>query len=229
MRLSSTLGARAETGDELKDQANARSGFYGRLISGRRPALLVIDFQRGFTEPGVSPLASSCDEAVASTASLISAMRGIGPIIFTVVAYEPHLKDAGLWAQKCSSLAALIRGTAAVELDPRLGYDPQHDILLYKTQASAFFGTPLAGILAANSCDMLVIAGCTTSGCVRASAVDAIQYGYAPFVVRDCVADRSAAQHESNLIDIESKYGEVPSLAEILEILQPLGAASASP
>ena len=149
-------------------------------------------------------------------------MRGIGPVVFTVVAYEPHLKDAGVWARKCSSLATLVRGTQAVELDPRLGYDPQQDILLSKTQASAFFGTPLAGFLAANQCDMLVIAGCTTSGCVRASAVDAIQHGFPPFVVRDCVADRSAEQHESNLIDIESKYGEVTRLADMLDLLQSL-------
>lgn len=212
----------------MRDDANARSGFYGTLEPGRRPALLVVDFQRGFTEPGASPLAANCDEAVASTKTLVSAMRGMGPVIFTVVAYEPHMADAGAWARKCSSLATLIRGTKAVELDPRLGYDPERDVLLYKTQASAFFGTPLAGVLAANGCDMLVIAGCTTSGCIRASAVDAIQHGFPPFVVRECVTDRSAAQHESNLIDIESKYGEVPSLPAMLQTLQPLRAASAS-
>lgn len=206
----------------MRDDANARSGFYGKLEPGRRPALLVVDFQRGFTEVGVSPLASDCGGAVAATRTLISAVRGFGPVVFTVVAYEPHLKDAGVWVRKCSSLATLVRGTPAVELDPRLGYDPRQDILLSKTQASAFFGTPLAGILAANQCDMLVIAGCTTSGCVRASAVDAIQHGFLPFVVRDCVADRSAEQHESNLIDIESKYGEVAGLADMLDLLQSL-------
>jgi len=203
----------------VRDNANAHSGFYGSLTPGRRPALLVVDFQLGFTDTSVSPLASECGNAVTATNELISAMRGIGPVIFTVVAYEPHLVDAGVWAQKCGSLGTLIRGTKATELDPRLRYDSKSDVILTKTQASAFFGTPLTGILAANRCDMLVIAGCTTSGCVRASAVDAIQYGFPPFVVRDCVADRSAAQHESNLVDLESKYAEVPDLARMLEIL----------
>lgn len=213
----------------MRDDANARSGFYGTLSAGCRPALLVVDFQRGFTEPGVSPLASDASKAVESTNVLISAMRGIGPVIFTVVAYEPHLADAGVWVRKCSSLATLIRGTKPVELDPRLDYDPQRDVLLAKTQASAFFGTPLAGILAASRCDMVVIAGCTTSGCVRASAVDAIQHGFLPFVVRDCVADRSVAQHESNLVDIESKYGEVLSLPDMIATLESLQTARTAP
>lgn len=204
----------------MRDDANAHSGFYGSLTPGHRPALLVVDFQLGFTDTNVSPLASECGAAVMATNELISAMRRTGPVIFTVVAYEPHLSDAGLWARKCGSLGTLIRGTKAAELDPRLRYDPKHDIVLIKTQASAFFGTPLTGILAANRCDTLVIAGCTTSGCVRATAVDAIQYGFPPFVVHDCVADRSAAQHESNLIDLESKYAEVLSLARMLEILK---------
>lgn len=210
----------------MRDSANADSGFYGSLRPGHRPVLLVVDFQLGFTETSVSPLASECGDAVLATNELIAAMRGIGPVIFTRVAYEPHLGDAGVWPQKCRSLATLIRGSKAAELDPRLHYDPKRDVVLTKTQASAFYGTPLAGILAAHRCDMVIIAGCTTSGCVRASAVDAIQYGYPPFVVRDCVADRSATQHESNLVDLESKYAEVPGLSRMLDILACLKADS---
>lgn len=203
----------------MKDDANVRSGFYGSLEVGRQPALLVIDFQRGFTEQGLTPLASPCDPAIAATNTLIAAARPLGPVIFTIVGYDANMRDAGHWPQKCPSLSALIRGTPACELDPRLDYNPDADIVLHKTQASAFFGTALAGILAANNVDTLLISGTTTSGCVRASAVDAMQYGFPPFVVRDAVVDRSAQQHESNLVDLASKYADVLSLDEMLDRL----------
>lgn len=203
----------------MKDEANIRGGFDGTLRPGDKPALLVVDFQRGFTEIGVSPLASDCDTQVAATNTLIAAMRGRGPVIFTVVSYAANLGDLGCWGQKCSALSTLVRGTQACELDPRLDYQPATDLILHKTQASAFFGTALAGILASNRCDMLIVAGATTSGCVRASVVDAMQYGFPPFVASDCVADRSAPQHTSNLIDMSSKYAEVVSSASLLAML----------
>ncbi|HWL28467.1 MAG TPA: isochorismatase family protein [Burkholderiaceae bacterium] len=203
----------------MKDDANVRSGFNGTLRQGSKPALLVIDFQRGFTETSVSPLASDCSSAVTATNALIDGMRGLGPVIFSIVGYDANLSDMGRWGEKCGSLSTLIRGTAACELDPRLHYDSSADLILHKTQASAFFGTALAGILASAGCDMLIVAGCTTSGCVRASVVDAMQYGFPPFVVRDCVTDRSIPQHESNLIDMSSKYAEVVDIRAMLDIL----------
>jgi maleamate amidohydrolase len=210
----------------MNDKDNILSGFNGALQRGKKPALLVVDFQRGFTEPAVSPLASECPEAVLATNKLIGAMRGLGPIIFTVIGYDKNFSDMGCWGQKCSSLNTLRRDTPACELDPRLDYDASTDLLLYKTQASAFFGTPLMGILASARCDMVVVAGCTTSGCVRASVVDAMQYGFPPFVVRDCVADRSLAQHNSNLIDMNSKYADVVSLDSMLGDLAALRSAA---
>lgn len=203
----------------MKDDANVRSGFNGTLEHGSKPVLLIVDFQRGFTETSISPLASDCSDAVAATNDLIHAMRGVGQVVFSVVGYSSNMADLGCWGQKCGSLKSLVRGTPACELDPRLHYDPVTDLILEKTQASAFFGTALAGILASARCDMLIVAGCTTSGCVRASVVDAMQYGFPPFVVRDCVADRSVAQHESNLIDMSSKYAEVVQLDAMLGIL----------
>ena len=211
----------------MRDDANVRSGFNGTLVQGRKPALLVIDFQRGFTETAVSPLASDCSSAVTATNALIDAMRGIGPVIFSVVGYSANMADLGCWGQKCGSLSSLVRGTPPCELDPCLHYDAAVDLILEKTQASAFFGTALAGILASARCDMLIVAGCTTSGCVRASVVDAMQYGFPPFVVRDCVTDRSAAQHESNLIDMSSKYAEVFQLDAMLGILNDMVTPSA--
>lgn len=209
----------------MKDAFNIRGGFDGTLRPGQRPALLVIDFQRGFTEPSLSPLASDCDRQVTATRTLVDAFRGLGPILFTVVGYDRNLSDVGIWIDKCSALRTQIRGTSACELDPRLGYSAGCDTIVYKNQASAFFGTSLSTMLASAACDMLVVAGCTTSGCVRASVVDALQHGYPPFVVRDCVADRSAAQHESNLIDMHSKYAEVVSLDEMLAMLSEIRSA----
>jgi len=203
----------------MQDTDNIRSGFNGSLQFGQRPALLVVDFQRGFTEPALSPLASDCTSAVLATNPLIDAMRGLGPVIFTILGYAANLSDMGAWGRKCTSLDTLKRNTPACEVDPRLAYDPATDLLLHKTQASAFFGTPLAAILAANQCDSLIVVGCTTSGCVRASVVDAMQNAFPPFVVQDCAADRSAAQHTSNLIDMQSKYAEVVSLEQMLENL----------
>ncbi len=206
----------------MQDQDNLRSGFNGNHAPGRRPALLVIDLQRGFTEPAVSPLASDCTHAVEATNALIGAMRGVGPVLFTIVGYGQNPLEMGVWRNKCSSLDTLRLGTPACALDPRLAYDPSQDVVLYKTQASGFFGTPLASMLAAHQCDMLLVAGATTSGCVRASAVDALQNGFPPFVVREAVADRSAAQHASNLVDLQSKYAEVVQLDTMLRTLSAL-------
>lgn len=196
----------------MKDDANLRSGFYGSLALGNRPALVIVDFQRGFTEAGLTPLSSPCEDALAATNRLIKVFRGKGPIIHTVVSYHPSLLDGGYWPIKCSSLKHLVRNTPACEVDPRLDFAPDSDLVLHKTHASAFFGTPLASLLTSAGINSVVIAGMTTSGCIRATAVDAMQYGFPPFVIRDCVADRSEQQHESNLIDIESKYGEVLDL-----------------
>jgi maleamate amidohydrolase len=208
----------------MLDQDNVRSGFNGSLARGRRPALLVIDLQRGFTETALSPLASECTRAVQATNALIDAMRGIGSVIFTIVGYDPTYRDMGVWGQKCASLVTLRRDGPACQLDPRLHFEPAQDLVLHKTQASAFFGTPLSGVLAAERCDMLVIAGATTSGCVRASTVDAMQYGYPPFVVQEAVTDRSIQQHESNLVDMQAKYAEVVTLASMLDDLRNLQA-----
>lgn len=206
----------------MQDKDNIRSGFNGTLQFGKRPALLVVDFQRGFTEPALSPLASDCSAAVLATNQLIDAMRGVGTVIFTLLGYQKNLSDMGAWGKKCTSLDTLIQGTPTCEVDPRLHYDAATDILLQKTQASAFFGTALPALLATRQCDSLIIAGATTSGCVRASVVDAMQNAFPPFVVEECVADRSAAQHASNLIDMQSKYAEVVSLERMLTWLNAL-------
>jgi len=204
----------------MQDQNNIASGFNGNHQFGTRPALLIIDYQNAFTDPELSPFASPSGPQLESTNQLIKAMRGLGPVFYTVVAYDDNAIDVGTWLQKNPVLATLRRGTQHTELDKRLDYDPKQDLILYKTQASAFFGTPLAALLAKHGIDSLIIAGTTTSGCVRASVVDALQSGFPPFVVEEAVCDRSEAQHKSNLIDMQSKYAEVVSLASMLEILK---------
>ncbi len=195
----------------MSDLANMKSGFGGALAVGQRPALLIVDFQRGFTDPTLSPLASNCEPAIAATNQLSRSIRPHGPVIFTVCSYSPGLQDSGLWRLKCSSLATLIKGTEACQLDPDIDLETQ-DLVIEKTQASAFFGTPVAGILASMSIDTLYIAGCTTSGCIRASVVDAMQHGFPPFVVKQACTDRSKQQHDSNMIDMQDKYAEVIDL-----------------
>ncbi|WP_353194149.1 isochorismatase family protein [Pusillimonas noertemannii] len=207
---------------QKQDQKNIASGFGGTLKTGTRPALLIIDYQCAFTQPELSPFASPCEDQLESTNKLIDAMRSLGPIVFTSVAYDVNAADVGPWIQKNPNLATLLRGTRHVQLDERLHYDRNEDLLIYKTQASAFFGTPLAAFLARHGVDMLLVAGTTTSGCVRASVVDAVQSGFAPFVVEEAVCDRSAEQHKSNLIDMQSKYAEVVSVTSMLDELNAL-------
>lgn len=200
----------------MTDVANLKSGFGGALTVGQHPALLVVDFQRGFTEPALSPLASDCTRAIEATNQLIRAIRPHGPVIFTVCSYSPSLQDSGIWQKKCPTLATLERGTAACELDPAIEINNK-DLIIDKTQASAFFGTPVAGILTSMRIDTLYIAGCTTSGCIRASVVDALQHGFPPFVVEEACTDRSIHQHESNIIDMQDKYAEVIDLPTALK------------
>ncbi len=117
-------------------------------------------------------------------------------------------------------------GTPAVEVDPRLERRATEPVLL-KQFASAFFGTALASLLAAQNCDTLIVTGCTTSGCVRASVVDALQYGFRPIVPREAVGDRADGPHQANLFDIQAKYGDVLALDEVVQYLQALPAPGA--
>lgn len=193
-------------------------GLGGRLGFGERPAVLMIDFCRGFTDPS-SPLGADLTAQVEAANEVIRAARSKGrPVIFTTIAYVDPFQEAGLWIRKIPALEILRRGSPWGELDSRLDRE-SGDLVLVKSYASAFFGTPLASVLGHQQVDTLLIGGCTTSGCVRASVVDAIQYGFRPLVVREAVGDRAEVAHQANLLDIEGKYGDVISLAEALNYL----------
>jgi maleamate amidohydrolase len=194
---------------------------------GLRPALVVVDVNNGFTDPA-SPLVCDLDDTVAAIARLLEAMRRLeAPVVFTTVAYgEGEKAVAKTFIAKLPVLTTLAAGSRWVEIDDRIAPLP-HEVVLNKLFASSFFGTALGSLLAAHECDSVIVTGASTSGCVRATVVDALQYGYRPIVPREAVGDRNPAAHDASLYDIDLKYGDVVSLDECLESLEALAAAHA--
>ncbi len=197
-------------------------GFGGRGGSGSRPALAVIDMTLGFTDPD-SPLACDLEEPVQNIRKLLGAARDAGvPVIFTTVAYRESDKlTAAAFIDKVPALLALEDGSRWAEIDPRIA-PRETEPVLNKLFASAFYGTGLPSALAAAGVDTLIVTGASTSGCVRATAVDALQYGYRPVVPREAVGDRNPQAHEANLYDIDAKYGDVVPVKETLDYLKAL-------
>jgi maleamate amidohydrolase len=181
---------------------------------GARPAVLVVDFSRGFTDPQ-STLGSDLTPEVEATGRLLAVAREREiPIIFTTIGFESNLKDGSLWLQKMPALAELQIGGKWVEIDPRLERRAEETVIL-KKGASAFFGTNLPSILVSQNVDTVIMCGATTSGCIRATAIDLLQYGYPTLVPRECVGDRAQGPHEANLVDIQAKYADVVSVEEV--------------
>jgi maleamate amidohydrolase len=195
-------------------------GFGLRIGFGERPALLVIDMLKAFTDPE-QLLGANLDAQVAAIEPLLAAAheRGLMVLFSTVIYDDADLRDAGLWALKQKGVATLRAGTDGVRVDPRLDFR-KGDGLLVKKYASCFFGTDLVSRLNSHRVDTLILVGCTTSGCVRATAVDSVQNGFRPMVVREAVGDRSSAAHEQSLFDLQAKYADVVSLEETLQYLR---------
>lgn len=198
----------------------AERGFGGRQGAGRRPALVIVDFVYGFTDPS-SPLRCDADSAVEATARLLDAARQAGaPVVFTTVAYdEADKKVAQAFIAKSPALAQLTPDSRLAAVDERIA-PREGEPVLRKLFASAFFGTPLQALLTANGCDTLVVTGASTSGCVRATVVDGLQHGLRVVVPRDAVADRAQSAHEASLTDIDAKYGDVVDLDEAINIFR---------
>ena len=214
--------------DEEARQIYAKARLGESVTMGSRPAVLVVDFSCGFTDPACT-LGSDLTPQVEATSRLLDAAREKGlPVIFTTIGFEPSLKDGGLWLQKVPSLGDLQLGGRWVEIDPRLA--PRTDeTVIVKKGASAFFGTNLAAILISQGIDSVVLCGATTSGCVRATAIDLLQYGFPTLVPRECVGDRAQAPHDANMFDIQAKYADVVSLAEALAYVASVPAAVGAP
>jgi maleamate amidohydrolase len=189
-------------------------GFGRRMGFGDAAAILVIDMIVGFTDERL-PLGARMTDELAATAALLKAARVTGaPVYFSSVHYE----DDGVWGLKINTLGSIRFGTPEAEVDPSLGRLPSEPVV-HKKYPSVFFGTDLASRLNARHVDTLLLAGCTTSGCVRATAVDALSHGLRPIVVRDAVADRDQAAHAQSLIDLEDKYADVIGLEEAVAAL----------
>ncbi|MEV0592389.1 isochorismatase family protein [Nonomuraea cavernae] len=182
---------------------------FGRSLEfGERPALILIDLMRAYFEPGAELYMGSRD-CLDSAARVLSAARAAGvPVVHTRVAFGPGGVDGGLFFRKVAPLRHLVGDGPLGELMPEVAPEPG-ELVIVKQYASAFFGTSLASTLTALRADTLVIAGVSTSGCVRATAVDSIQHGFVPIVARQAVGDRDPGPHEANLFDIQAKYGEV--------------------
>jgi nicotinamidase-related amidase len=192
-------------------------GFSERLGFGERPAVLVIDMCRGITEPG--KMFIDMDDHIPHINAINVAARKVGaPVIFTTVAYHKDLSDSGTFGQKVPLVQNFLYGSEGVEIDPRLPIEDV-DHLLVKKFPSAFYGTNLQSQLTGLGIDTTIIVGNSTSGCVRASACDAISGGFRPIVVSNCVADRAPLSHQINLFDMDSKYADVVPSADVLSYL----------
>jgi maleamate amidohydrolase len=196
--------------------------FGGAAGFGRRPAVVVVDLNVGFTDPS-SPLACSLDDVLLSCRTLLDAARGADvPVFFTTIVYdEVGEAAAAVFLRKAPALKVLRPGSKWIEIDPRLGRLCSEPVLV-KAHASAFFGVPFASLLAGR--DTLIVCGASTSGCVRATVVDAMQHGLSPIIPRECVGDRSARAHEQALDDMGGRYGDVVALQEVLLQLEVPGA-----
>jgi len=197
-------------------------GFHGRAGFGERPALVVVDVNRGFTDPA-SPLVCDLDDCVASIARLLDAFRRAElPVVFTTVCYDDFGKQAAaVFIEKVPALLVLEPGSPWVEIDPRIA-PAEGEPVLSKYFASAFFGTTLASVLASAAADTVVVTGASTSGCVRATALDAMQHGYRVVVPREAVGDRNHEAHEANLYDLDTKYADVVPVEDVLSAVEEL-------
>ncbi|MDM5334209.1 isochorismatase family protein [Ureibacillus composti] len=203
-----------------KDEVFFEERGFGKLFGlGRKPGLIVVDVINGFTNPEM-PMGSDLTQQIEQINKLLNIMHELElPVMFTTISYDDkNAADSGLWVKKMQGLNTLLAGTEAVEIDSRLDFR-KGDSLISKKYASAFFGTDLVSRLNANDIDSVIIVGCTTCGCIRATAVDALQYGYIPIVVEDAVGDRSLASHSQSLFDLRQKYSDVLSTDDIINAI----------
>ncbi len=193
--------------------------FDGRIGFGKKAAVAVVDFVNAYTTPGAALYAPAVVEAVKQTVDLLELAHRKGvPVIYTRVIYSPNGLDGGIFLQKIPVLRNLVEGEPLADIVLELTPEP-HDVIINKQYPSAFFGTSLGAMLTSQGVDTLILVGCSTSGCIRATALDGMQYGFRVIVPRECVGDRHIEPHEANLFDIDSKIGDVVSKAEVMDYL----------
>ena len=208
------------------DKPGMDAGFGNDLEFGDRPALIVVDFVKAYLQPD-SPLYAGVEDVCEKCRLLLDAARKAKiPVFHSNVSYEPGTDDGGVFKKKLPLLSVFDRGSPLAKFADEL--QPEDDeTVITKQYASAFFATSLATLLADAGIDTLIICGVTTSGCIRATAVDAIQHGFIPIVVRDAVGDRDDAPHQANLFDLQAKYANVVAQDSVLDYLQKIGDSKA--
>lgn len=208
----------SETEDLL---ANYKKAYDRRVGFGTRPALILIDFCMGYFDPSCE-LYAGVDDALASALRVREAARSAGvPVILTNVVYHPSAIDGGRFFEKAAPLKNFLKGSPMGAWGP--GLEPFEDELVVSKQyPSAFFGTSLASTLTAMGVDSVLLTGLTTSGCVRASCVDAMSHGFRTAVIAEACGDRHSAPHEANLFDMNAKYADVVSEDEAIAFLSAL-------
>ena len=195
-----------------------RQGFGNSSGIGRRPGLLIIDFVNGFANPDQFG-GGNIGEAIENTQGLLAEARALGlPIAFTRVVYADDGSDAGVFTLKAPALTQLTEGAFCSQIVDQLK-PKDGEYIVRKTQPSAFFGTNLTAWYVSKGVDTVVVTGCTTSGCVRASVIDSMSYNFRTVVASDCVGDRALGPHEANLFDMEQKYADLMNSSEIIEVL----------
>jgi maleamate amidohydrolase len=198
----------------------AAQGFGNKLGIGAAPALLIVDFVNGFADPQVFG-GGNIPEAIAATVPLLELAREFAwPVAMTRMVFADDGSDANIFSAKVPSLLGLTEASTisqiVPELSPRAG-----ELIVRKRHPSAFFGTDLTQWLTARRVDTAIVAGCTTSGCIRASVIDAMCHGYRPVVVTDCVGDRASGPHDANLFDMGQKCADLLSSAAVNEQFRP--------
>jgi len=203
----------------MADDVYAKQQFGQKTGFGRLPALLVVDFVNGFTDPEILGGGNILD-AVEATKPLLAFFRAAKlPVVFTRIVYADDGADAGVWCQKVPRLRDLTEKAHASQVVDALA-PVEGELVIRKTQASAFFGTHLSAHFVGKGVDTIVLAGCTTSGCIRASAIDAMSMNYRVTVAKDCVGDRALGPHEANLFDMGQKYADLLTGSEVVAALK---------
>lgn len=193
-------------------------GFGGMLRPGGRPAVLAIDLMRAYFDPDSELCLPDAGCLHAAQRVLQAAREAAVPVLHTRVEYSADGADGGVFVRKVSALQQLFGGGPMAELMPEVAPAPD-ELVVVKKYASAFFGTSIASTLRVGGVDTVIVVGVSTSGCVRATAVDAVQHGFVPLVVREAVGDRAVEPHEANLFDLQAKYAEVVSEDTVVEYL----------
>jgi nicotinamidase-related amidase len=206
---------------EEAERFYATIGFGARTGFGRRPALLIIDCNHGCGDPSVSPMAISMDAEIKNIRRLLDVARAKQvPVVHTTVVYtEEQFRDGGWFVKKIPTLEVLRPGSKEAQIVPELAPRPG-ELVLEKRFPSGFYGTNLHSYLTRCEVDTVVVTGNSTSGCVRATVIDAVSAGFRVVIPRQCVADRVALSHVVNLFDMDAKYGDVMDVDAVLSHLQ---------